>query len=142
MVIALGNDHGGLELANTIRDYLNENFHQFIDFGTFSSESVHYPVYAKKVVEEIIRGRADYGILICGTGIGISIAANKWPEIRCGLCHNETTARLTRQHNDANILAMGGRIIGPQLGLDIVKTFLNTEFEGGRHQERINMIER
>ncbi len=142
MKIAIGNDHGGLELANACRDWLNENNFQVIDCGTHTLESVHYPVYAKKVVEEIIRDRANFGILVCGTGIGISISANKWPEIRCGLCHNETTARLTRQHNDANILAMGGRVIGTEVGLDIVKIFLNTEFEGGRHQDRINMIER
>jgi len=142
MRIAIGNDHGGLELADACRDWLEDNGFSVIDCGTNNSDSVDYPVYAKKVVEEIIKGRAEYGILVCGTGIGISIAANKWPEIRCGLCHNTTTARLTRQHNDANIVAMGGRMIGTEVGLDIIKIFLNTEFEGGRHKDRINKIER
>jgi ribose 5-phosphate isomerase B len=142
MKIAIGNDHGGLQLADACRDWLNENNIYVIDCGTNTADSVHYPVYAKKVVEEILQARADFGILVCGTGIGISIAANKWPDIRCGLCSDITTARLTRQHNDANILAMGGRIIGIEVGLDIVKTFVNTEFEGGRHAERIKLIER
>ena len=140
MKIAIGNDHGGLELANACRDWLNENNFQGIDCGTHTLESVHYPVYAKKVVEEIIRDRANFGILVCGTGIGISISANKWPEIRCGLCHNETTARLTRQHNDANILALGSRLIKNSTALKLVNIFLSTKFEGGRHLRRVKKV--
>ena len=140
MKIAIGNDHGGLELANACRDWLNENNFQVIDCGTHTLESVHYPVYAKKVVEEIIRDRANFGILVCGTGIGISISANKWPEIRGGLCHNETTARLTRQHNDANILTMPARHLSWEEVKKIVDTFLITKFEGGRHEKRVEKI--
>ncbi|TDT71970.1 ribose-5-phosphate isomerase [Hypnocyclicus thermotrophus] len=139
--IALGADHGGYELKNIVREYLKNNGYEVIDFGTNSSDSVDYPEFAHKVGEAVVNKEADFGIVVCGTGIGISIAANKIKGVRAALCHNVWTAKLTRQHNDANVLAMGGRVIGPGIALDMVEAFLNTEFEGGRHTNRVNKIE-
>lgn len=140
MKIAIGCDHGGITLKDSIVNYLEERGVQIEDFGTFGTESVDYPDYAYKVARSVADGRADKGILMCGTGIGISIAANKVNGIRCALCHNTETARLTALHNDSNILAMGGRVIDCDTAVDIVKTWLDTPFEGGRHINRINKI--
>lgn len=142
MMIALGSDHGGFELKQEIIQYLEEKQIPYKDFGSYDMESVDYPVYARKVTTAIIEKECDKGILICGTGIGISIAANKVKGIRAALCHDCFSAQATRLHNDANIIAMGGRIVGPSLAVKIVDTFLNTEFSGDeRHIKRIKMIE-
>jgi ribose 5-phosphate isomerase B len=141
-MIALGCDHGGLELKNTIIDYLKENNIEYKDFGTYTSDSVDYPVYGKAVANAVASGECDKGILICGTGIGISIAANKVKGIRAALCHDVFSAKATREHNNANILAMGGRVVGKGLALEVVKAFLETPFSNDeRHIRRINMIE-
>ncbi|MBP3901678.1 MAG: ribose 5-phosphate isomerase B [Blautia sp.] len=141
-MIALGCDHGGFELKQEIKQYLDENKLEYVDFGTDSTESVDYPVYARKVVHAILSGECEKGILICGTGIGISIAANRYKGIRAALCTDCFMAEATRQHNDANILALGGRVVGPGLAVKIVDTFLNTPFsEGERHKNRIRLIE-
>lgn len=139
-MIALGCDHGGINLKNAIVEYLKDNDIEFIDYGCYTTESVDYPEYAKKVAISIQEGKADKGILCCGTGIGISIAANKYKGIRAALCTNEFMAEMTRRHNNANILCMGGRVINEKTALNLTKVFLNTEFEGGRHQKRIDMI--
>lgn len=114
--------------------------YSWLDLGTDTTESVDYPDFGRKLAEAIAAGEADFGIAICGTGIGISIAANRNPAVRCGLCTDTTMARLTRQHNDANVLALGARITGVESAMDIVETFLNTEFEGGRHQRRVDKL--
>ena len=141
MRIALGADHGGFELKNKIANYLKENNFEVIDFGTNSTDSVNYPVFAKLVGDSVVKKESDFGILICGTGIGISIAANKIKGIRCALSTNTTMARLSREHNNANILALGSRIIGDLLALEMVETFLSTPFQDERHLVRINMLE-
>ena len=141
MKIALGADHGGFELKNKIANYLKENNFEVIDFGTNSTDSVNYPVFAKLVGDSVVKKESDFGILICGTGIGISIAANKIKGIRCALSTNTTMARLSREHNNANILALGSRIIGDLLALEMVETFLSTPFQDERHLVRINMLE-
>lgn len=140
MRIALGADHGGFELKEEIKRYLEDNKYEIKDFGTYSNESCDYPDYAIKVSEAVLNKEATLGILICGTGIGISIAANKVSGIRAALCSDTFSARLTREHNDANILAMGARVVGAGLAIDIVKAFLNSEFEGDRHIRRIEKI--
>ena len=141
MKIGIGSDHGGYELKESIKEYLREEGIEFVDYGTNSMESVDYPDFGKAVSEAVINKEVDRGILICGTGIGISITANRNKGIRCALCTDSYSARMTRLHNDANILALGGRVVGVGLALDIVKTFLETEFEAGRHQRRINKID-
>lgn len=142
MMIALGCDHGGYELKKEIIKYLEENNISYKDFGCDSTEAVDYPVYAKKVANAIVDGECDKGILICGTGIGISIAANKVKGIRAALCHDVFSAEATRLHNNSNILAMGGRVVGAGLAIKIVDTFLHTEFSNDeRHIRRINQIE-
>lgn len=142
-MIAIACDHGGYELKLEILDYLRRNNIAFKDFGCDSTEAVDYPVYARKVTAAINENSCDKGILICGTGIGISIAANKVPGIRCALCTDCFCAEATRQHDDSNVLALGGRVIGPGLAVKIVDTFLNTEFSGAeRHQKRIDLIEK
>ena len=135
--IALGADHGGAALKNRLAAVLAEAGHQLLDFGTDGPASVDYPDFAHAVCAAVADKSADYGILVCGTGIGMSIAANRHPDIRCALVHDVTTARLTRAHNDANVLALGARIIGEEVALDILQTFLATEFEGGRHARRL-----
>jgi ribose 5-phosphate isomerase B len=140
LIIALGADHGGVTLKNRLAAVLAEAGHQVLDYGTDGPASVDYPDYAQAVCAAVAEKRADYGILVCGTGIGMSIAANRNPAIRCALLHDVTTARLTRQHNNANVLALGARITGEEVALDIVNTFLNTEFEGGRHERRLAKI--
>ena len=140
MKIALGCDHGGLNLKAEIASYLKSQNIEFKDFGTYTEESCDYADIALPVAEAVVAKEFDFGILICGTGIGIGIAANKVPGIRAALCSDTFSAHATRQHNNANILAMGERVVGPGLALDIVDTFLNSEFEGGRHQNRIDKI--
>ncbi|MBD7912642.1 MULTISPECIES: ribose 5-phosphate isomerase B [Clostridium] len=140
MKIALGADHGGYELKEEINKYLKENGYEVKDFGTFSAESCDYPDYSLKVAEAVANKEFEFGILICGTGIGIGIAANKVPGIRAALCSDTFSAHATREHNDANILTMGQRVVGAGLAIDIVKTFLETKFEGDRHIKRINKI--
>lgn len=141
-MIALGCDHGGYELKQEIIKYLEEKKIPYKDFGCDSTQSVDYPIYARKVGRAIQSGECEKGILICGTGIGISIAANKMKGIRAALCTDCFSAEATRQHNDANILALGGRVVGPGLAVKIVDTFLNTEFSGDeRHARRISKIE-
>lgn len=141
MKIVLGADHGGFELKEKIKLHLLNKGIEIIDKGTYSLESVDYPKYGKAVAKAVVNGEGNFGILVCGTGIGISIAANKVKGVRCALCHNTTTARLTREHNDANVLALGGRILGDLLAFEIIDVFLSTNFEGGRHLDRINCIE-
>ena len=141
-MIAIGCDHGGYELKLEILKYLNEKGIEYKDFGCHSTASVDYPEYGRKVAYAVKNGECDKGILICGTGIGISITANKIPGIRAALCSDCFSAEATRLHNDANILAMGGRVVGPGLAVKIVDTFLNTPFSGEeRHARRIAMIE-
>jgi len=141
MKIALGADHGGFALKEIVKKHLEEKGFEVLDKGCYSTESVDYPVYAKAVANSILNKEADFGILICGTGIGISIAANRFKGIRAALCSNTTMAKLTREHNDANILALGARITGDVLALEIIDEFLKTEFLGGRHLTRIQAIE-
>ncbi len=141
-MIALGSDHGGYGLKQEIMKHLEERGIEYEDFGCYDESSCDYPVYAKKVAKAIVEGTCDKGILICGTGIGISITANKIRGIRAALCHDVFSAQATRQHNDANILAMGARVVGPGLALLIVDTFLDTPFSGEeRHMNRISQIE-
>ncbi len=140
MKLVLGSDHGGFNLKEKVKKYLDEIEINYEDLGTYSSDSVDYPDYAKKVSEAVVKGEFDSGILICGTGIGIGIAANKVPGIRAALCHDTFSARYAREHNDANILVMGGRVVGYGLALDIVKTWLEADFEGGRHLRRVEKI--
>ena len=140
--IAIASDHGGYEYKETIKTFLAENFSDItiIDCGPSDTQSVDYPDFAQAASGKIDAGEADGMILICGTGIGISIAANRYESVRAALCTDVTMARLTREHNNANGLALGQRIIGIETALDIVRTFVTTEFEGGRHQRRIDKI--
>lgn len=141
-MIALGCDHGGYALMQEIKEYLDEKGYAYEDMGTYSREAVDYPDYAKKVARAIEEGRCDKGILICGTGIGISIAANRYPHIRAALCTDCFMAELTRLHNDANVLALGGRVLGAGLAIKITDTFLHTEFsKEERHKKRIAGID-
>ena len=140
MKIAIASDHGGYELKEAIKEYLKGRDIEVLDLGTDSTESVDYPAYGKACGEAVAEGRADRGIVCCGTGIGISIAANKVKGVRCSLCTDVTMAELTRKHNDSNVLALGGRTTGMQTALDITKAWLDTEFEGGRHQRRVDML--
>ena len=141
-MIALGCDHGGFELMQEVKAHLTEKGVEFRDFGTDSTEATDYPIYAKRVAKAVLSGECEKGILICGTGIGISITANKFKGIRCAVCHDVFSAEATRQHNDANVLVMPGRVVGPGLALMIVDTFLNTEFSNApRHINRIRQME-
>lgn len=141
-MIALGCDHGGYELKKEIIAYLESKKIEYKDFGCDSTDAVDYPIYARKVANSIVSGECEKGILICGTGIGISISANKVKGIRAALCHDCFSAEATRLHNDANIIAMGARVVGPGLAVKIVDTFLNTPFSGEeRHARRIALIE-
>jgi ribose 5-phosphate isomerase B len=143
MKLAIAADHGGFELKQEVVKYLQSvKTIEVSDFGTATRDSVDYPDYGKKVSEAVSNSSADRGILICGTGIGMSIVANRYPKVRAALCHDHFTARMSRLHNDANVLVMGERVIGKGVALEIVKTWLETEFEGGRHQLRLNKIER
>jgi ribose 5-phosphate isomerase B len=140
MKIALGSDHGGLRLKKEIINHLEKKGIEFKDFGAYSDESCDYPDFAEKVAVEVVAKNYDFGILVCGTGIGIGIAANKVPGVRAALCSDTFSAHATREHNNANILTLGERIVGPGLAIDIVDTFLNAKFEGDRHGRRIDKI--
>lgn len=140
LTVALGADHGGVTLKNRLAAVLIEAGHEVQDYGTDGPASVDYPDFAQAVCGAVTEKRADFGILVCGTGIGMSIAANRHPGIRCGLVHDVTTARLTRAHNDANVLALGARVIGEEVALDILGAFLSTPYEGGRHQRRLDKL--
>lgn len=142
MLVALGSDHGGYDLKQEVIGYLKEKGIAFKDFGCMGKESCDYPEYGRAAAEAVAGGECDMGIVICTTGIGISIVANKVKGVRCALCADTVSARLTREHNDANMLAMGAGIIGKNLALGIVETFLNTPFSGGeKHARRVKAIE-
>lgn len=140
MRVAVASDHGGFRLKAEIISLLKELGYQFQDFGCHSTDSVDYPDYAQMVAEQVAQGNFERGILVCGTGIGMSIAANKVSGIRCALVHDTFSARATREHNDSNILALGERVIGPGLAREIVQIWLTTPFEGGRHERRVQKI--
>lgn len=140
MKIAIGNDHAATEMKFAVMEYLKELGHEVVNFGTDGNESCHYPEFGEKVGRAVAAGEADCGVLICGTGVGISIAANKVKGVRAAVCSDCATARLVKQHNNANIIAFGARIVGIELAKDIVKAYLEAEFLGGRHQIRIDMI--
>ena len=135
MKIIIGNDHSAVEMKNELKKFLEEMGHEVINVGTDETTSVDYPVFGKAVCKKVL------GIAICGTGIGISIACNKVKGIRAGLCSESFSARMTRKHNNANVLCLGARVTGIELAKDIVKTFIEEDFEGGRHQKRIDMLE-
>lgn len=133
--VAIACDHGGVQLKASLKAYFKDI--DWIDLGTDGPESVDYPDYGKALAEAIASGQAETGVLICGSGIGISIAANRNPAVRCALCTDTVMARLSREHNDANVVALGARLIGELMAIEIVTTFLNTDFEGGRHAGRV-----
>lgn len=140
-MIAIGSDHGGYDLKVQVIKYLEEKGLEYKDFGCMDKSSVDYPIYGKAVAEAVASGECEKGIVICTTGIGISIAANKVKGIRCALCSESLSAKMTRLHNDANVLALGGAMVGVNLALDIVETFLNTPFsEEEKHQRRVNLL--
>lgn len=141
MKIAVASDHGGFLLKEEVKRHLKERGIEVLDLGTDSEESVDYPVYGKACGEAVVSKEADLGVVVCGTGIGISMAANKVKGVRCGLCTSVEMARLTKQHNNANILALGGRTTDPALAMEIVDVWLDTEFEGRRHQRRTDMLD-
>lgn len=140
MKIAIASDHGGFALKEEIKKHLTERGTEFTDYGTDSAESCDYPAYAEKACRAVIAGEAEKAILCCGTGIGMSMAANKLRGIRCACCSDSYSAEMTRRHNNANALALGGRVVGPDLALRMVDVFLDTPFEGGRHQRRIDQV--
>ena len=140
MNIVLGSDHGGLGLKQAIVQFLVRAGHVVNDVGCHSEDSVDYPDFADKVCTEIIEGRSSSGILVCGTGIGMSIAANRYRQIRAALCHESFSAQMSREHNDANVLCLGERVLGEGIALDIVQVWLETEFAGGRHLRRITKM--
>jgi len=137
--IAIGSDHAGYPLKESIKARFGEGF-EWIDLGADSTDSVDYPDFAASVAKALIEGKAERGIVICGSGIGISIAANRFPQIRAALCTDVTMARLSRQHNDANVLALGARLIGNEVAFEIVETFMKTSYEGGRHDRRVKKL--
>ena len=141
MKIYAGSDHAGLSLKNILIAHLEKKGYQVEDLGTYTAESCDYPDYAHKVAEKVLEDTASKGLLVCGSGIGISIAANRHPGIRAALVHCSLEAELSRKHNNANVIVMGGRIIGEELAKDALDKFLTTEFEGGRHEKRVNKIE-
>lgn len=140
MVVALGADHAGLELKDKLKAWLIQRGHQVVDFGTNTPERVDYPDYALQVGEAVAEGKAERGVLVCGTGVGMAMAANKVQGVRAAFCPDLLTARLSREHNDANVLALGGRIMGRELAIEILKLWLTTPFESGRHEPRIKKI--
>ncbi|MFM9414077.1 ribose 5-phosphate isomerase B [Peptococcus simiae] len=140
MKIAVGSDHGGLDLKTAIVNHLEAQGHEVIDYGTDSSDSCDYPLIALPLAKDVAAGKLPLGILICGTGIGIGIAANKVPGVRAALCHDTFSAHAAREHNNANILTLGQRVIGQGLALEIVDRFLSATFEGGRHERRVDEI--
>lgn len=140
MIIAIGSDHAGLPLKQALLAALEAGGHSVLDAGAFDTASVDYPDYAHEVSAKVATGEARFGVLVCGSGIGMSIAANRHPAIRAVNLHNTTEARLTRQHNDANVACFGARTLGTEVALDALATFLATEFEGGRHQRRLDKL--
>lgn len=141
MKIAIASDHGGFALKETIKEHLLKRGLEVTDLGTDSETSVDYPVFGKACGEAVASGSADRGVVCCGSGIGISIAANKVKGVRCALCTSVEMAKLSRQHNNANMIALGGRLTEPELALKMVDTWLDTDFEGGRHQRRTDMLD-
>jgi len=139
--IALGSDHAGFPLKEKIKQFLLKKGHEVVDFGTLSESPTDYPIYAKKVALAVSKGEVDKGILVCGTGIGMSIVANKFKGIRAALCLNEYMARMSRKHNNSNILCLGDRVVGEELAFSIVQAWLEASFEGGRHRKRLEIIE-
>ena len=139
-MIAIGCDHGGLDIKNAVIEYFKENGIPFTDFGCDSPESVDYPVYAYQVAIAVASGEAQYGIICCGTGIGVSMVANKVKGVRAAVCADAFCAEMTRRHNDANVLCMGGRVIDETTAVKLADIFLNTDYEGGRHAKRVQMI--
>ena len=139
-MIAIGSDHGGYELKEHVKKHLEERGIEVKDFGVFSEESVDYPDCARPVCEAVLNGEAERGILFCGTGIGISMAANKFNGIRAALCSDVFSAKMAKEHNNANVICLGGRVTGRELAFMIVDTFFDAEFQGGRHQTRIDKI--
>ncbi|WP_026491517.1 ribose 5-phosphate isomerase B [Butyrivibrio sp. XPD2002] len=140
-MIALGSDHGGFDIKQVVIEHLKERGIEYKDFGTYDKNSCDYPIFGKAAAEAVANGECEKGIVICTTGIGISIVANKVKGVRCALCSEPHSARLTREHNDANVLAMGGALIGPDMAIDIVDTFLDTDFSGlEKHVRRIGEI--
>jgi len=140
MIIAIGSDHAAYDLRMTLIDHIQSKGIKVDDAGTHSQESTHYPIYGQIVAKKVVSGEADFGILICGTGVGIGISANKVPGVRCAIVSDTYSARMARAHNNANILAMGARVVGPGLACDLVDTWLAQPFEGGRHQTRVDLI--
>ena len=141
MKVGFGCDHTAIELKKILMDHLKEKGYECVDYGAFDPNvKVNYPEPGLKVAEAIMRGEVEKGVLLCGTGIGISLAANKVPGIRAAVCSEPYSAKLTVEHNNANIIAMGARVVGPELAKMIVETWLNTDFEGGRHQRRVDLI--
>lgn len=141
-MIAIGCDHGGFPLKEQLVKHLQEKGYEVKDFGCYSLDSVDYPQYAHAVGKSVVSGESEYGIVVCSTGIGISMAANKVPGVRCALCSEPYSARMTREHNNANVLALGGCVIGPHMAFNIVDTFLNTEFSTEeKHHRRVSQIE-
>ncbi len=139
--IIIGSDHGGLAMKEVLKKALTDASYQVNDVGCFDTNSVHYPEIAKKVASAVSNGEVERGLLVCGTGIGMSIMANRYSNVRATLCHDNFTARMSREHNNSNILVLGGRVIGDEVAKDILDVWLNTEFEGGRHQDRIDMFD-
>ncbi len=140
MKIGIGSDHGGFELKEIVREHLEKLGIEIVDFGTYNKDSVDYPEYGKTVAQAVVNKEVERGIVICGTGIGISIAANKVKGIRCALCGDTYSARMSREHNNANMLALGARVLGVDLALEIVDSWMKAEFQGGRHENRVNKI--
>lgn len=141
MKIAMASDHGGLDLKNRVKQYLEECGHQVVDFGTYTADSCDYPDFARLCAEAVANGSCERGIVVCTTGIGVSIVANKVKGVRCALCTNSDMATMTRRHNNANVLAMGQRYVDFDTAKQIVNAFLSTPFDGGRHQRRVDKIE-
>ncbi len=139
-MIAIGCDHGGLNIKNAVIDYLKENDIEYKDFGCDTPESVDYPIYAYQVASAVAQGNADFGIICCGTGIGVSMVANKVKGIRASVVTDEFCAEMTRRHNNANVLCMGGRVISEETAVKLADIFLHTDYEGGRHAKRVQMI--
>ena len=139
-MVAIGCDHGGLAIKNAVIDYMKKNGIEYHDYGCYTDESVDYPVYAYQVAQNVADGNAELGIICCGTGIGVSMAANKVKGIRAAVCTDEFCAEMTRRHNNANIMCMGGRVIDEDKAVKLASVFLNTPFDGGRHEKRVNMI--
>jgi ribose 5-phosphate isomerase B len=139
-MFVIASDHGGLDLKEAVKEFLRKAGIECRDLGTFNNDSVDYPDFGEKVAREVAEGRAEKGILVCGTGIGMSIVANKFPRVRAALIHDEFTARMAKEHNDANIVVLGGRVLNPEKACRLVEIWLTAEFEGGRHQKRLDKI--